>query len=631
MTGWQSPFLAVPTTAWIASNDLAFAFPDGFPVSLGHSLIVTKRVVSTWFEATADEQRAIIALVDEVKALLERRLPQPPDGWNVGFNAGAAAGQTVPHLHVHLIPRWHGDVPDPRGGVRHVIPGRGNYLVEASRGADLCTGHPDDPFLQRLLPELPGAREVDILAAFVQDSGVDLVEEPLLAAVRDGAIVRILAGDYLGISAPVALQRLLALGRLCDPSWPPGAGISLRVAETERLRSSPVSFHPKSWRIRREDRTIVWVGSSNLSYAALTGGVEWNLRATSQSRPDACAAVGAAFLARWSQATSIDEAWLASYAQRRVQFAPRELAPDMEPVPTPIEPRPWQSDVLARLQELRVMGNRRALASVATGMGKTVLAALDAAQVSAVVGAPIRVLVVAHRAEILAQAACTLRHVLGLNTAAETWCLGNAGDLSGRLVLASVQKLARPEVLERLAAERFDYEPMHALCRFFLEHSGPTHRAGDRRMLPILVDMGRLFELFVFEWLKLHVSDRYLVRGQENVQLAMGQIVSIKIDITVRDMSTGASALVLETKYKAPVQPAADDIQQVVAYAAAKCCRRAVLVYPTRLPGVIAGLWGKDIHVELLAFRLDGDIEECGQEFLAQLPLGEGPSAQTEG
>ena len=68
------------------------------------------------------------SLVGEVKALLDERLDQKPDGYNVGFNAGAAAGQTVPHVHVHVIPRYAGDMGDPRGGVRHVIPGKGNYL-----------------------------------------------------------------------------------------------------------------------------------------------------------------------------------------------------------------------------------------------------------------------------------------------------------------------------------------------------------------------------------------------------------------------------------------------------------------------------------------------------------------------
>jgi diadenosine tetraphosphate (Ap4A) HIT family hydrolase len=124
----ESPFLQHPASDWIASNQLAFAILDGFPVSVGHTLIVTKRVVPTWFDATREERLALVDLIEEVKAALDRRIPAP-DGYNVGFNAGAAAGQTVLHLHVHVIPRYAGDVPDPRGGIRHVIPGFGNYLA----------------------------------------------------------------------------------------------------------------------------------------------------------------------------------------------------------------------------------------------------------------------------------------------------------------------------------------------------------------------------------------------------------------------------------------------------------------------------------------------------------------------
>jgi len=124
-----SPFLERPATEWVASNRFAFAIPDGFPVSPGHTLIVTRRLVATWFEATREERHAIVDLIDQVKAVLDGRTP-PPDGYNVGFNAGIAGGQTVMHLHLHVIPRYVGDVPDPRGGVRHVIPGLGNYLAK---------------------------------------------------------------------------------------------------------------------------------------------------------------------------------------------------------------------------------------------------------------------------------------------------------------------------------------------------------------------------------------------------------------------------------------------------------------------------------------------------------------------
>jgi diadenosine tetraphosphate (Ap4A) HIT family hydrolase len=123
----ESPFLALPASAWVASIALAFAVRDRYPVSPGHTLIVPRRLVATWFDATREEQIAILDLVDTVKAALDAELT--PDGYNVGFNAGEAAGQTVMHLHVHVMPRFRGDVPDPRGGVRYVIPARANYLA----------------------------------------------------------------------------------------------------------------------------------------------------------------------------------------------------------------------------------------------------------------------------------------------------------------------------------------------------------------------------------------------------------------------------------------------------------------------------------------------------------------------
>jgi len=123
----SSPFLDRPETEWVASNDLAFAIWDGFPVSPGHALVVPKRLVATWFEATVEEQHALMALVGVMKDRLDRE--RAPDGYNIGINVGAAGGQTVFHLHVHLIPRYRGDMDDPRGGVRHVIPSKGNYKL----------------------------------------------------------------------------------------------------------------------------------------------------------------------------------------------------------------------------------------------------------------------------------------------------------------------------------------------------------------------------------------------------------------------------------------------------------------------------------------------------------------------
>ena len=109
----------------IASSSLSVAFYDGFPVSPGHALIIPKRHVSSFFDLSKDEQQDLLNLADRVKRLVEERYH--PDGYNIGINVGEAAGQSIFHVHLHLIPRFKGDVPNPRGGVRGVIPAKQNY------------------------------------------------------------------------------------------------------------------------------------------------------------------------------------------------------------------------------------------------------------------------------------------------------------------------------------------------------------------------------------------------------------------------------------------------------------------------------------------------------------------------
>ncbi|RRR20585.1 HIT family protein [Brachybacterium paraconglomeratum] len=95
------------------------------PVSPGHSLVIPVREITTWFDATLEEWESALRIVAAVKEQLDEALA--PDGYNVGFNAGQAAGQTVFHAHIHVIPRFAGDVENPVGGVRHAVVGRGHY------------------------------------------------------------------------------------------------------------------------------------------------------------------------------------------------------------------------------------------------------------------------------------------------------------------------------------------------------------------------------------------------------------------------------------------------------------------------------------------------------------------------
>jgi len=103
----------------------AFALRDGYPASPGHTLIITKRHVGSFFDTTESERDDLIALLATARDQIDREFH--PAGYNIGINDGAAAGQTVPHLHVHLIPRFAGDRTDPRGGVRWVLPSTADY------------------------------------------------------------------------------------------------------------------------------------------------------------------------------------------------------------------------------------------------------------------------------------------------------------------------------------------------------------------------------------------------------------------------------------------------------------------------------------------------------------------------
>ncbi len=109
----------------VAENALAAAFADAFPLTEGHTLVVPRRHVAGLFDLSAEEQAALFGLLPVVKARLDAA--HAPDGYNVGVNVGEAAGQTVAHVHVHVIPRRKGDVPDPRGGVRWVMPRKAGY------------------------------------------------------------------------------------------------------------------------------------------------------------------------------------------------------------------------------------------------------------------------------------------------------------------------------------------------------------------------------------------------------------------------------------------------------------------------------------------------------------------------
>lgn len=469
------PFCAPNPGQVIFESELCIGLWDGFPVSEGHALVIPRRHVATWFDATPAEQSALLSGIERVRQEILRRYQ--PDGFNIGINVGAAAGQTIFHLHIHVIPRYRGDVPDPRGGVRHVIPRKGNYLHRAQSGAQLLGDIPhdgalirgtDDPLLPHLLAHLDRAVSVDLCVAFVQLSGLRLISAHVQDLLHRDGRIRLLTGDYLGITDPRALTEL------CDLAGEfPGTKLGLRIFEAGSL-----SFHPKGYLFHFPDGTATaLIGSSNLTDSALRTGIEWNYRVVTLDDARGLGEVQAAFDRLWEHPSTkpITPDWIRDYIRRRRAPTPGSGA---DPPETPPEPHSIQQEALLALESTRRDGNTAGLVVLATGLGKTWLSAFDSNRPE--FG---RILFVAHREEILSQALHTFRCVrpqatLGRYTGTEKFPEAD-------VLFASIQTLGRQPHLNRFVRECFDYivvdEFHHASARTYrnlINHFTPKFLLG---------------------------------------------------------------------------------------------------------------------------------------------------------
>lgn len=161
-----------------------------------------------------------------------------------------------------------------------------------------------------------------------------------------------------------------------------------------------------------------------------------------------------------------------------------------------------------------------------------------------------------------------------------------------------------------------DYAPLHGLCAFFLEHSGPSHLLGDRPAIPFLVDMARLYERFVAAWLQQNLGAQWRLQIQETHPITSDQ--RFAIDLVLYDVQSGAVHAVMDTKYKIANRVDTADVAQVVAYAEAKGATEALLIYPQPPAAPLDAAIGQ-IHVRTLPFALDGDLDQNGHHFLHQL------------
>jgi superfamily II DNA or RNA helicase/diadenosine tetraphosphate (Ap4A) HIT family hydrolase len=456
------PFCTPAADRIFHAGRLTLGLWDAFPVSPGHALLLPKRHVASWFEATREEQTELLAALDLARREIEK--DHRPDGINIGINIGPAAGQTVPHLHVHLIPRYAGDVPDPRGGVRYVIPSKANYLgaridhgtvladrdvtppiapelgEELPHSRALITGG-EDPLLPHVRSHLDRAASADLAVAFLLESGIALLGEHFRELLERGGRLRIVTGSYLGVTEPNALLELLDLQQVYPDR------LELRIFEADDQ-----SFHPKAYLFyEHSGGGVALVGSSNLTRPALTTGVEWNFRViTSRNRPG-FNAVREAFeaLLRHPRIRVLDEGWVDAYRESRVP-EPARVGVAVEPPAPPPGPHAIQQRALQALEATRAAGNTAGLVVLATGLGKTWLSAFDSHR-----DEYRRVLFVAHREEILRQAMMTYRRIrpeahLGLYTGQE-----KAPDAD--VIFASIQTLGRRAHLERFSPTGFDY------------------------------------------------------------------------------------------------------------------------------------------------------------------------------
>lgn len=447
---------------------------DRYPVTPGHALVVPRRHFSSWFEATLPEKVALLEGLDMARSEICRN--HDALGFNIGINDGEAAGQTIPHLHIHLIPRYVGDVSDPTGGVRNVIPGQGNYLAPKYQVRDSTVpdfdldtpnvfGNEANPLLNGLKEDLSAASTADFAVAFVTWSGLKELTDYLLDFFDGGGCLRFLTGDYQDFTEPSALKRLL--------DWVqeyPGQ-VDVRVFETD----SALGFHPKAYLIQGDfDSGVAYIGSSNITRQALTRGLEWNQRLTGIRDDQQLYSIRSEFERLFTHpgTTELTHRWIEAYAKRR--------KPPVDPSRTePIElptPHPIQEEALQALRETRNLGNAAGLVVMATGLGKTWLAAFDSVNFK-------RVLFVAHREEILKQALNTFRKIrpdatLGLYG-------GGRHDRDADVLFASIQTLGRENHLNQFQPARFDYivvdEFHHAAARTYrrlIDHFDPQFLIG---------------------------------------------------------------------------------------------------------------------------------------------------------
>jgi superfamily II DNA or RNA helicase/HKD family nuclease len=447
----ECPLCAAPLVQIVAADDLTIV------VTTANGLwLAPRRHASRWRDLSPEERAALGERIGSCQGRVEA----------AGRRTTVTFCESDAHFHIRISLE---ELPD-------------TAFTATTHQRALIAGS-DDPLYRHLVPHIDAATAVDVVVAFVLSAGVEMIAPHLQDLLDRGGRLRLVTGDYLDVTDPVALRRLLDLVGDRD----------LRVFQASRQ-----SFHAKSWLFGFDGSGGgIIVGSSNLSATALTSGIEWNLRLFADVEAPPLVEARAAFEALFQHPATapLTDDWIDAYAARRERAERRsavETGVADEPAPPPPEPHSVQREALAALSASRLAGYKAGLVVLATGLGKTFLAAFDSRDHR-------RVLFVAHRDEILTQAMSAFRRVrptarLGRFTGAEK-------DRDADVVFASVQTLGRAAHLEGFDRGAFDYvvvdEFHHASARTYraiIDHFEPRFLLG-LTATPDRMDRGDLLGL----------------------------------------------------------------------------------------------------------------------------------------
>ena len=352
------------STLW--EDELARCRSDGV-----RAIVTPVRAIGSWWQATAEEREAMLVALDAGRAHLLTKAPGT--ALRIGWSDIVDRDPERARLQIELV--------------AHAPIVRGESAAAVALPADtpecvLVRGE-DDPLLDHLAACFPRAERVDIAVAFVMQRGVECLLPYFEDLLERRGSLRIVTGDYFGVTEPNALETLLDLG----------AGSECRVFE-----SNGQSFHPKAYRFDFVGGDgVAFVGSSNMSRAALGDGVEWNYRIVSSRDATGYASLCREFerLFVHEKTLPLSHEWIQAYRRTRRPRAYDRAGVVSEPV-VPPDPNDVQKLALAELAATRDQGNQAGLVVLATGLGKTWLGAFDSRGFE-------RVLFVAHREEILDQ------------------------------------------------------------------------------------------------------------------------------------------------------------------------------------------------------------------------------------